>query len=128
MKPISSQIFSASTQLQTARKNLTQPSTSKWQLPLLCMHTGTSLKSTELGGNGLELSGSTALLPTFLLTSSSLLSKWDSQEALETTCSKIRLRELLHTLKGHIESVVKFKGLEIETIQQQYSLKKRAIS
>ncbi|GJR27355.1 plasma membrane ATPase 4 [Tanacetum coccineum] len=30
-----------------------------------------------------------------------------------------RLREL-HTLKGHVESVVKLKGLDIETIQQHY--------
>ncbi|XP_011084026.1 ATPase 8, plasma membrane-type-like [Sesamum indicum] len=32
-----------------------------------------------------------------------------------------RLREL-HTLKGHVESVVKLKGLEIETIQQHYTV------
>ncbi|XP_019197894.1 PREDICTED: plasma membrane ATPase 4 [Ipomoea nil] len=32
-----------------------------------------------------------------------------------------RLREL-HTLKGHVESVVKLKGLDIETIQQHYTL------
>ncbi|XP_057968653.1 ATPase 9, plasma membrane-type [Malania oleifera] len=32
-----------------------------------------------------------------------------------------RLREL-HTLKGHIESVVKLKGLDIETIQQHYTV------
>ncbi|THU57516.1 hypothetical protein C4D60_Mb03t04350 [Musa balbisiana] len=31
-----------------------------------------------------------------------------------------RLREL-HTLKGHVESVVKLKGLDIETIQQHYT-------
>uniref|UniRef100_J3NFC5 Plasma membrane ATPase n=1 Tax=Oryza brachyantha TaxID=4533 RepID=J3NFC5_ORYBR len=31
-----------------------------------------------------------------------------------------RLREL-HTLKGHVESVVKLKGLDIETIQQSYT-------
>ncbi|KAL3819156.1 hypothetical protein ACJIZ3_005061 [Penstemon smallii] len=31
-----------------------------------------------------------------------------------------RLREL-HTLKGHVESVVKLKGLDIETMQQHYT-------
>nr|CAB3462751.1 unnamed protein product [Digitaria exilis] len=33
---------------------------------------------------------------------------------------KAGLREL-HTLKGHVESVVKLKGLDIETIQQSYT-------
>ncbi|KAG2536051.1 hypothetical protein PVAP13_9NG154000 [Panicum virgatum] len=32
-----------------------------------------------------------------------------------------RLREL-HTLKGHVESVVKLKGLDIDTIQQSYTV------
>lgn len=32
-----------------------------------------------------------------------------------------RLKEL-HTLKGHVESVVKLKGLDIETIQQHYTV------
>ncbi|WOK96283.1 plasma membrane ATPase 4-like [Canna indica] len=32
-----------------------------------------------------------------------------------------RLREL-HTLKGHVESVVKLKGIDIENIQQHYTL------
>ncbi|KAL6501865.1 Plasma membrane ATPase 4 [Orobanche gracilis] len=32
-----------------------------------------------------------------------------------------RLREL-HTLKGHVESVVKLKGLDIDTMQQHYTL------
>ncbi|GAB2223776.1 hypothetical protein Droror1_Dr00004516 [Drosera rotundifolia] len=32
-----------------------------------------------------------------------------------------RLREL-HTLKGHVESVVRLKGLDIETIQQAYTV------
>lgn len=32
-----------------------------------------------------------------------------------------RLREL-HTLKGHVESVVKLKGLDIETIQGHYTV------
>ncbi|KAK9280746.1 hypothetical protein L1049_003634 [Liquidambar formosana] len=32
-----------------------------------------------------------------------------------------RLREL-HTLKGHVESVVKLKGLDLETIQQHYTV------
>ncbi|WVZ14201.1 hypothetical protein V8G54_011767 [Vigna mungo] len=32
-----------------------------------------------------------------------------------------RLREV-HTLKGHVESVVKLKGLDIDTIQQNYTL------
>ncbi|CAL0305684.1 unnamed protein product [Lupinus luteus] len=32
-----------------------------------------------------------------------------------------RLREL-HTLKGHVESVVKLKGLDIDTIEQHYTL------
>ncbi|XAR66793.1 Proton-exporting ATPase [Bertholletia excelsa] len=33
----------------------------------------------------------------------------------------MRLREL-HTLKGHVESVVKLKGLDIDTIQQNYTV------
>jgi len=33
----------------------------------------------------------------------------------------VRLREL-HTLKGHVESVVKLKGLDIDTIQQHYTV------
>ncbi|KAB2629486.1 plasma membrane ATPase 4-like [Pyrus ussuriensis x Pyrus communis] len=32
-----------------------------------------------------------------------------------------RLREL-HTLKGHVESIVKLKGLDIDTIQQHYTV------
>ncbi|TKY73078.1 ATPase 8 [Spatholobus suberectus] len=32
-----------------------------------------------------------------------------------------RLKEL-HTLKGHVESVVKLKGLDVETIQQHYTV------
>jgi H+-transporting ATPase len=32
-----------------------------------------------------------------------------------------RLREL-NTLKGHVESVVKLKGLDIDTIQQNYTV------
>ncbi|KAG6557065.1 hypothetical protein Mapa_000991 [Marchantia paleacea] len=32
-----------------------------------------------------------------------------------------RLREL-HTLKGHVESVVRMKGMDLETIQQSYTL------
>ncbi|XP_052309183.1 plasma membrane ATPase 2-like [Populus trichocarpa] len=33
----------------------------------------------------------------------------------------LRLREL-HTLKGHVESLVKLKGLDIETVQQHYTV------
>lgn len=32
-----------------------------------------------------------------------------------------RLRET-HTLKGHVESMVRLKGLDIETIQQHYTV------
>uniref|UniRef100_A0A2K2AIV0 Uncharacterized protein n=1 Tax=Populus trichocarpa TaxID=3694 RepID=A0A2K2AIV0_POPTR len=32
-----------------------------------------------------------------------------------------KLREL-HTLKGHVESLVKLKGLDIETVQQHYTV------
>ena len=35
--------------------------------------------------------------------------------------SALRLREL-HTLKGHVESVVKLKGLDIDTIQHNYTV------
>ncbi|KAL1372173.1 hypothetical protein HN51_002317 [Arachis hypogaea] len=56
----------------------------------------------------------------------------ETQPALSTEISEIaeqarrraeaaRLREL-HTLKGHVESVVKLKGLDIDTIQQHYTL------
>jgi len=38
-----------------------------------------------------------------------------------TICYVSRLREL-HTLKGHVESVVKLKGIDIETIQQHYTV------
>lgn len=41
------------------------------------------------------------------------------------TCCRCRLREL-HTLKGHVESVVKLKGLDIDTIQQHYTVWGRA--
>ncbi|CAH1444504.1 unnamed protein product [Lactuca virosa] len=40
-------------------------------------------------------------------------SKWQAELA--------RL-EGLHTLKGHVESVMKFKGLDIETMQQYYTI------
>jgi H+-transporting ATPase len=36
-------------------------------------------------------------------------------------CVLYRLREL-HTLKGHVESVVRLKGLDINTIQQAYTV------
>jgi len=36
-------------------------------------------------------------------------------------CIARRLREL-HTLKGHVESVVKLKGLDIDTIQHNYTV------
>jgi len=36
-------------------------------------------------------------------------------------CTARRLREL-HTLKGHVESVVKLKGLDIDTIQHNYTV------
>ena len=32
-----------------------------------------------------------------------------------------RLREL-HTLKGHVESVLKLKGIDVDTIQQAYTV------
>uniref|UniRef100_A0A804M0A1 Uncharacterized protein n=1 Tax=Zea mays TaxID=4577 RepID=A0A804M0A1_MAIZE len=38
-----------------------------------------------------------------------------------------RLREL-NTLKGHVESVVKLKGLDIDTIQHNYTIKAKIIS
>lgn len=41
------------------------------------------------------------------------------------SCCRCRLREL-HTLKGHVESVVKLKGLDIDTIQQHYTVWGRA--
>ncbi|KAE9449253.1 hypothetical protein C3L33_18866, partial [Rhododendron williamsianum] len=39
----------------------------------------------------------------------------------DLSLSLSRLREL-HTLKGHVESVVKLKGLDIDTIQQSYTV------
>ncbi|RYR13923.1 hypothetical protein Ahy_B04g070663 isoform H [Arachis hypogaea] len=42
-------------------------------------------------------------------------------EIAEQAISFFRLREL-HTLKGHVESVVKLKGLDIDTIQQHYTV------
>ena len=40
---------------------------------------------------------------------------------LKSKSGGCRLREL-HTLKGHVESVVKLKGLDIDTIQQHYTV------
>ncbi|GAB2219128.1 hypothetical protein Droror1_Dr00006757 [Drosera rotundifolia] len=37
-------------------------------------------------------------------------------------CSYPLLLRELHTLKGHVESVVKLKGLDIDTIQQHYTV------
>jgi len=54
------------------------------------MHTGTLPGSMELVGDGQEQSGSSALLPTFLLTSSSSSSGWDCQAGLGTTCLRTR--------------------------------------
>jgi H+-transporting ATPase len=47
------------------------------------------------------------------------LSELAEQSAKRTEVA--RLREL-HTLKGHIESVVKLKGLDMDTIQQSYTV------
>ncbi|KAF8389177.1 hypothetical protein HHK36_025870 [Tetracentron sinense] len=49
---------------------------------------------------------------------------WELSEIAEQAKKRAevaRLRELL-TLKGHVESVVKLKGLDIETIQQHYTV------
>ncbi|KAI6681848.1 hypothetical protein NL676_035729 [Syzygium grande] len=35
-------------------------------------------------------------------------------------CAGVARFKQLHTLKGHVESVVKLKGLDIVTIQQHY--------
>ncbi|KAF1864552.1 hypothetical protein Lal_00043193 [Lupinus albus] len=43
------------------------------------------------------------------------------QYLLHVVMEICRLREL-HTLKGHVESVVKLKGLDIDTIQQHYTV------
>ncbi|CAK9169750.1 unnamed protein product [Ilex paraguariensis] len=45
----------------------------------------------------------------------------DMAEQAKRRAEVARLREL-HTLKGHVESVVKLKGLDIETIQQHYTV------
>lgn len=45
----------------------------------------------------------------------------DIAEHAKRRAEVARLREL-HTLKGHVESVVKLKGLDIETIQQHYTV------
>ncbi|XP_015893304.3 ATPase 8, plasma membrane-type [Ziziphus jujuba] len=45
----------------------------------------------------------------------------DIAEQAKRRAEVARLREL-HTLKGHVESVVKIKGLDIETIQQHYTV------
>ncbi|KAF3452996.1 hypothetical protein FNV43_RR03429 [Rhamnella rubrinervis] len=45
----------------------------------------------------------------------------DLAEQAKRRAEVARLREL-HTLKGHVDSVVKLKGLDIETIQQHYTV------
>ncbi|XP_059303511.1 plasma membrane ATPase 4-like isoform X1 [Lycium ferocissimum] len=45
----------------------------------------------------------------------------DIAEQAKRRAEVARLREL-HTLKGHVESVVKLKGLDIETMQQHYTV------
>ena len=45
----------------------------------------------------------------------------DIAEAVKRRAEVSRLREL-RTLKGHVESVVKLKGLDIGTIQQHYTV------
>ncbi|KAE8735686.1 Plasma membrane ATPase 4 [Hibiscus syriacus] len=45
----------------------------------------------------------------------------DLAEQARKRAEVARLREL-HTLKGHVESVVKLKGLDIDTIQQHYTV------
>ncbi|CAM8925531.1 unnamed protein product [Rhodiola kirilowii] len=45
----------------------------------------------------------------------------DIAEQAKKRAEVARLREL-HTLKGHVESVVKLKGLDIDTIQQHYTV------
>ncbi|KAJ8753212.1 hypothetical protein K2173_017809 [Erythroxylum novogranatense] len=45
----------------------------------------------------------------------------DLAEQAKRRAEVARLREL-HTLKGHVESVVKLKGLDINTIQQHYTV------
>jgi H+-transporting ATPase len=45
----------------------------------------------------------------------------DIAEQAKRRAEMARLREL-HTLKGHVESVVKLKGLDIDTIQQHYTV------
>ena len=45
----------------------------------------------------------------------------DMAEQAKRRAEAARLKEL-HTLKGHVESVVKLKGLDIDTIQQHYTL------
>ncbi|RYR13922.1 hypothetical protein Ahy_B04g070663 isoform E [Arachis hypogaea] len=54
-------------------------------------------------------------------TSSIFNEKNSYRELSEIAEQAKRLREL-HTLKGHVESVVKLKGLDIDTIQQHYTV------
>ncbi len=46
---------------------------------------------------------------------------WHASEAADVIEGVCRLREA-HTLKGHVESVVRLKGLDINTIQQSYTV------
>ncbi|CAN1343990.1 ATPase 9, plasma membrane-type [Linum perenne] len=50
-----------------------------------------------------------------------LFNEKSNYRELSEIAEQARLREL-HTLKGHVESVVKLKGLDIETIQQHYTV------
>ncbi|RDX65009.1 Plasma membrane ATPase 4, partial [Mucuna pruriens] len=46
----------------------------------------------------------------------------NSYRELSEIAEQAKRRAKLHTLKGHVESVVKLKSLDIDTIQQHYTV------
>ncbi|XP_039004658.1 plasma membrane ATPase-like [Hibiscus syriacus] len=67
--------------------------------------------------HGLQASGTEEILNE----KSSYRELSDIAEQAKKRAEVARLREL-HTLKGHVDSVVKLKGLDIETINQNYTV------
>uniref|UniRef100_A0A0D3FBM0 Plasma membrane ATPase n=1 Tax=Oryza barthii TaxID=65489 RepID=A0A0D3FBM0_9ORYZ len=55
-------------------------------------------------------------------TSSDLFNDKTGYRELSEIAEQAAKRAELHTLKGHVESVVKLKGLDIDTIQQSYTV------
>ncbi|KAJ6956813.1 hypothetical protein NC653_038886 [Populus alba x Populus x berolinensis] len=71
--------------------------------------------------HGLQPAQTNTICPTRVVTGSFPRSQSKPSVGLRWQGKQAMLREL-NTLKGHVESVVKLKGLDIDTIQQHYTL------